>query len=158
MADIVEREAVLAGRWPVETDVVILPRSETLPTGEQLFAPGALDLGDELESLGLTVAYAGDPQHVLILESWEWWGPAVLIAQDAIASGVGEALARAVFMAIERRRGERGTPGTAHMRLNIYRDKQVEARELQYDGPAEDLPDMIRAFVAQADGERPASG
>ena len=54
--------------------------------GEHLFAPGALALADELEGQGVTVAYAGDPQYVLILESREWWGPAIRIAQDAVAA------------------------------------------------------------------------
>lgn len=95
----VRRQDVIAGPWPEGLSVLIAPGSGGLQRAGDAFSPASELLYNELEQRGIAVAYAVEtqkPDCLLLLESADWWGPVLLIAQEvavgAVSSGVYDAV------------------------------------------------------------------
>jgi hypothetical protein len=110
------------------------------------FAPTADTVVETLRARGLDVEYGpGDPGFVSLRESADWWGPTLLVLAETLRLG-GIELFVAALMDDVRERGLDPANTVAHCRLGQRITTDEEVRWMDYDGPADALPDAIHSW------------
>ncbi|MBJ7609599.1 MAG: hypothetical protein JF887_09265 [Candidatus Dormibacteraeota bacterium] len=115
-------------QWPSGLQVLILPGVGGGPRYGGAFAPAAWELEEALTERGVSVAYAGgDPNHVILLESADWWGPILRVTEE-LATGVGGATLYDAIKTVLRRRRAREERGqvdgvTVHIAIQVVSER-----------------------------------
>jgi hypothetical protein len=110
------------------------------------FAPTADTVVETLRARGLDVAYGpGDRDLVSLRESADWWGPTLLVLAETLRQGGIELLVAALMDAVHETRSDTADT-VAHCRLGRRITADEEVRWMDYDGPADALPDAIRSW------------
>lgn len=106
--------------WPEGLDVLILPGVGGGPVYGDAFAPKAWEVEEALRATGISVAYVGgDPDHVILLKSADWWGPILRITEE-LGTGVGgAALYAAIANLVTRRHSRDEVPAAGGLTVHI---------------------------------------
>lgn len=146
-----KEEDILAGEWPDDLDIAVLPGVGANIRYDDAFSPRADDVRDALESGGVRVEFVGsDPNKIVLLESADWWGPVLFAGTKFLQDGGAKILSVLIQKAIEKIGGQ--PPNRAVLRIGRITSDEIEAEWLDYDGPAIDLPEAIRAWGEERRG------
>lgn len=110
--------------------------------GGQEYAADTDDIIKILAESKITLVYdrEGDRDR-LVLKSADWWGPILIFGQQALAGGLGNILANAVWELIGKRRHTR-----IHLDVGSARTTDGEVVWFKGDGPAPDVLEALRVW------------
>jgi hypothetical protein len=113
------------------------------------FAPTADTVVQALRAQGLAVEYGpGDSTRISLRKSADWWGPTLLLIADTLRAGGIELFVNGVMDALRETRPDPSST-VAHCRVGRRITASEDERWMEYDGPADALPDAIRALWSE---------
>jgi hypothetical protein len=125
---------------PPGTDGVVL--AGVAGQGNDAYAADTDDLIKILAENEITLRYQEEGDHDrLLLKSADWWGPVLIFTQQALADGLGNLLANAVWELISKR------PKThIHLDVGCFRDERSEVTWFKGEGSADEVLEALRIW------------
>jgi hypothetical protein len=127
----VRRQDVIAEGWPAGYSVLIAPGSGGLHREGDGFSPASESLYEELEKRDIAVAYAvktQKPDCLILLESADWWGPVLLVAQQVMVGNVSAGIYDALKSLLHRVKKAHDDDVQAHLDIEELEEETPSGR------------------------------